>query len=143
MEPEASGEASEVPVVAVHHLKGVTNASDVDAVIYCVNATPHTFHLWTKSESFTTADEETGAVVLHGPPPAHRALRPGETAALGDVRGWEWDGVVSLAVTFQREGSPEPLRAVYTFNGIRGPRERMTIPGLELEGWIAPPFWLR
>ena len=141
MEPRTSAEGPEVPVVALHRLRGVTNASDVDAVIWCVNLTPHTFHVWTRSESFTTADERTGAVVLHGPPPASRTVRPGETAELGEVRGWEWDGVVALVVAFQREGSPEPLRASYTFTG-GGPRERMEIPGVG-EAWIAPPFWLR
>lgn len=137
MEPDRSGE---VPAVVVHHLKG-TDADAVDAVIYCVNQTPHTFHLSTRSESFTTVDEQTGAVARYGPP-AELTVRPGETARLGDVYGWEWDGVVALDVAFLREGSPEWMRAIHTPNGIRAPLRRMVIPGVGVEGPIAAPFWL-
>jgi hypothetical protein len=135
------GQSGDVPAVVIHHLRGF-DADAVDAVIYCVNQTPHTFHVSSRSESFTTADEETGAVVRHGPPPAELLVRPGEIVRLGDVYGWEWDGVVSLDVAFWREGIPEWLRAIYTFNGIGAPRERMIIPGPDVEGCIASPFWL-
>jgi hypothetical protein len=138
MEADQSGE---VPAVVIHHLRG-TDADAVDAVIYCVNQTPYTFHVATRSESFTTADEETGAVARHGPPPKELTVRAGETARLGDVYGWEWDGIVSLVVWFLREGSPKWLSALYTFNGHARWLGDMVIPGPGVEGVIARPSWL-
>ena len=62
---------------------------------------------------------------------------------VGDVRGWEWDGVVALVVTFQREGSAGWRRGSYTFGSRIGPSpERFTIPGSGIEGWAYPPFRL-
>jgi hypothetical protein len=83
----------------------------VDAEVYCVNSTPFEFNVSTRSESFTTVDEESGDTASHGSDPVVRKLAPGVTAMIAAVRGWEWDGHVGIEVKFERDGLPTVVKS--------------------------------
>lgn len=87
----------------------------VDAEIYCVNATANTFFIATRSESFTTLDEETGLAAQHGSDPKMVLLAPGDSALIADVKGWEWDGHVGIHLSFLEKGKDTPVMKSYDF----------------------------
>jgi len=87
----------------------------VDAEIYCVNNTPYTFFISTKSESFTTIDEDSGLTAEHGSDPLVKKLLSGEYYKIAEVKGWEWDGHVGIEVAFVQEKSENMVLKSYDF----------------------------
>jgi hypothetical protein len=127
---------SDLPLIVLVSLPGVTDASDVDSEVYCVNDTGERFWIAVKSSSFTTVDEDAGTVVEHGSAPGTLDLVPGAWAKIGEVRGWEWDGHVGMEVQLWCASAPEWNRQAY---GLKRGSGRYTIAGLGREGVIVPP----
>lgn len=77
-------------------------ADEIVFEIHCHNTTSHEFIVTTHSDSAMTVNEETGAFITPGSPPSEHRLAPGEAVQIGDVLGWELDGVVAFDVSFTR-----------------------------------------
>jgi hypothetical protein len=127
-----------IPILVRVMLAGVTDAGQVDTEVYCVNLTQKSFQISTRSNSFTTVDEEVGTVVEHGSPPSEVLLLPGEAKQVGDVAGWEWDGYVGLELIFRELESAARLRVSYSLKTSAGD---FTIESLGKSGQIVPPSY--
>lgn len=113
---------------------------DIDAVdveIYCYNSTDAQYFFSTKSESFTTIDEETGITAEHGSDSGIFILNPGEHIKIAEVLGWEWDGHVGIELAFRKTGDTKTILKSYNFKSSSGDFQ---IPGFELMGRIIKPI---
>lgn len=124
-------------VVRVYLVHSKFDPDAVDAEIYCVNTTETTFSIATKSESFTTVDEETGTVAEHGSSPKIISIASGESVLIADVKGWEWDGHVGINISFLEEGNNSTVVKSYNF---KGSKSDFTIPSSGKTGRIIPPI---
>jgi hypothetical protein len=105
---------AEIPIlVKVKVRQTVFDPDAIDTLIYCVNNTESNFVISSKSESFTTIDEETGETVKHGSQPAEIELQKGEAVKIADVEGWEWDGHVGIEIVFMNDENE--IRKSYDF----------------------------
>ncbi len=130
----------ELPILVKVWLEGVTNAGEIDAEIYCINQTGQPFLVAARSTSFTTVDEETGSAVHHGSRPVEILIAPGEATLVGDVMGWEWDGVVGMELCFRAVGAAAGVRASYNLKEPQGP---YAIEALGKNGFLIPPGTIR
>lgn len=128
----------DIPILVRVSLAGVADAGQIDTEIYCVNLTQKTFQILTRSDSFTTVDEEVGTVVEHGSLPSEILLLPGEAKQVGDVAGWEWDGYVGLELIIREMESGARLRVSYSLKRSVGD---FTIEALGKSGQIVPPSY--
>lgn len=93
--------ALEIPTIACFEYPK-NGADDVAFEFHCLNTTSHEFIVTTRSDCAMTVNEETGAFISPGSPPSEHRLAPGEAVQIGDVLGWELDGVVAFDVRFTR-----------------------------------------
>ena len=91
----------EIPTIACFEYPK-NGADDVAFEFHCLNTTSHEFIVTTRCDCAMTVNEETGAAISPGSPPSEHRLAPGETVQIGDVLGWELDGVVAFKVRFTR-----------------------------------------
>jgi hypothetical protein len=70
-----------------------------DTIVHCVNATDSAFVVDVRSSAFLTVDDD-GTTMQTGPADVTVTLQPGETAKIGDVVAWEWDGHVGLSIRY-------------------------------------------
>jgi hypothetical protein len=130
----------DIPILVAVSLTGISDAGQIDTEIYCVNLTDKPFQVSTRSTSFTTVDEDTGAVVEHGSSPEQAILLPGEAKKVGDVAGWEWDGHVGIELRFREEGGAADLRASYD---LKRAAESFKLETLDKTGRIIPPGFIK
>lgn len=128
----------DLPLVVKVGLPAPKDAGEIDTEVYCVNTTPHRFVVSTRSNSFTTVDEDTGTAIEHGSKPTKIQLGPGEAALVADVAGWEWDGHVGLDVMY--EGGGNTVRGNYDLKTAAG---SYTITSVNKTGDIVPPAYVR
>lgn len=123
-------------VIRVNVIHTTFDIDAVDAEIYCVNTTSTDFSITTKSESFTTLDEETGLAAEHGSDPKAVSLAPGESVLIAEVKGWEWDGHVGINLSFQTKGNNVAVIKSYNFKESNAD---FTIASSGKTGRIIPP----
>ena len=113
------------------------NPGAVDTEIYCVNTTKNEFHVSTKSESFTTIDEESGETAVHGSIPVQFDLAPGSAILIANVEGWEWDGHVGIEIYFREKDSKEIKTMRYNF---KESNRDYKIESMNLNGRVINPL---
>ena len=123
-------------VIRVNVIHTTFDIDAVDAEIYCVNTTAIDFSIATKSESFTTIDEETGTAAEHGSAPKKFLLATGESILIADVKGWEWDGHVGINISFLAKGNNAAVIKSYNFKESNAD---YTIASSGKTGRIIPP----
>ncbi len=128
----------DLPLIVKVSLPAREDAGEIDTEVYCVNTTPRRFVVSTRSNSFTTVDDDTGTSVQHGSKPTKIQLGPGEAAIVADVAGWEWDGHVGVDVTY--EGGGDTVHASYALKRSAG---SYTIKSVGRTGDIVPPAYVR
>jgi hypothetical protein len=128
------------PILIRVTLPGVYDAGQIDTELYCVNLTLKQFQVSTRSNSFTTVDEDVGTVIEHGSEPTEVILLPGEAKKVGDVAGWEWDGYVGIELRFKEDGSGEGMRVSYD---LKRAAEGYRIEALGKSGRVVPPSYTR
>lgn len=124
-------------VIRVSMIHTIFDMDAVDAEIYCVNTTEKDFSIATKSESFTTIDEETGTIAEHGSAAKIISLSPGESALIADVKGWEWDGHVGINISFLAKGEATARIKSYNFKESKAD---FIIPASGKTGRVIPPL---
>lgn len=87
-----------LPTVIVQRTPGLDTGAK-DTLVRCVNATADAFHVAVGSSGFLTIDDE-GTMMQTGPAGVTVTLQPGESAQIGDVVSWEWDGHVGLSIRY-------------------------------------------
>ncbi|GAB4205320.1 MAG: hypothetical protein OHK0022_31300 [Roseiflexaceae bacterium] len=129
----------DLPLLVRVGLGGVTNPTEIDTEIYCVNHTGQPLLVAARSTSFTTVDEESGSAAHHGSRPTQILIGPGEAKMVGDVVGWEWDGAVGMELRFRPVGVATGLRVGYN---LRRPGEPLMIEALGERGHLIPPSFV-
>ncbi|GEM_PF-3013943 len=87
-----------LPIVIVQRTPGLDTGAK-DTVVRCVNPTGDAYHVEVHSSAFLTIDDE-GTMMQTGPADVTLTLKPGESAQIGDVVAWEWDGHVGLGIRY-------------------------------------------
>jgi hypothetical protein len=123
-------------VIRVNVVHTTFDIDAVDAEIYCVNTTGTEFSIATKSESFTTIDEETGLAAEHGSASKIISLASGASALIAEVKGWEWDGHVGINLSFRAKGNDVVVSKSYNFKTSNAD---FTIASSGKTGRIIPP----
>jgi len=124
-------------IVRVSIAQPTFDPSGVDTEVYCVNTTSQGFTISTKSESFTTIEEQNGETATHGSPPESHWLAEGESALIAIVKGWEWDGHVGIQVVFQPIGNKATFIKSYN---LKESKTDYTIEPLGIKGRIISPL---
>jgi hypothetical protein len=87
-----------LPIVIVQRTPGLDTGAK-DTIVRSVNETGDAYQLAVRSSGFLTIDDE-GTMMQTGPADITLALQPGESAQIGDVVAWEWDGHVGLGIRY-------------------------------------------
>jgi hypothetical protein len=87
-----------LPIVIVQRTPGLDTGAK-DTLVRCVNDTTDAFHIAVQSSGFLTIDDD-GTMMQTGPADVAQTLQPGESAQIGDVVSWEWDGHVGLSIRY-------------------------------------------
>ena len=120
----------ELPIVLVLRLPPAGSGA-IDAEVFGVNATPHSYRVAAASTGFSTIDDE-GTLLHHGAKPVQVTLRSGDAGQIGDVVAWEWDGHVGLVIEFSNLETGYACRATYNLKPL-------TEQPATLCGYVVPP----
>lgn len=124
-----------LPIVIVQRTPGLDTGAK-DTIVRCVNTTADPFQVAVRSSGFLTIDDD-GTMMQTGPADITLTLQPGESAQIGNVVAWEWDGHVGLGIRYMNLRTGRIYGTAYNLKHGSDDRPDEWQPGLPMEYTVA------